>query len=70
MDVGESLLILGNRCLGAGANVTADSFRSVVVTLFCKGGSLDQQPDDQRTSKISQVQGNELRARIMGSGSG
>ncbi|KAJ6078290.1 hypothetical protein N7467_008043 [Penicillium canescens] len=37
MDVGESLLILGNRCHGAGANVTADCFRSVVVTLFCKG---------------------------------
>jgi ectoine hydroxylase-related dioxygenase (phytanoyl-CoA dioxygenase family) len=37
MDIGDSLLMLGNCYHGAGANVTANSFRSVVVTLFCKG---------------------------------
>ncbi|KAJ5786939.1 uncharacterized protein N7503_012151 [Penicillium pulvis] len=37
MDTGDALLMLGNCYHGAGANVTSDSFRSVVVTLFCKG---------------------------------
>jgi hypothetical protein len=37
MDTGDALLMLGNCYHGAGANVTNDSFRSVVVTLFCKG---------------------------------
>jgi len=37
MDAGDALFMLGNCYHGAGANVTADQFRIVVVTLFCKG---------------------------------
>lgn len=37
MDPGDALLMLGNTYHGAGANVTTDEFRSVVVTLLCKG---------------------------------
>lgn len=37
MEAGDALLMLGNCYHGAGANVTADQFRSVIVSLFCKG---------------------------------
>lgn len=37
MDPGDALLVLGNTYHGAGANITTDQFRSVVVSLFCKG---------------------------------
>lgn len=37
MDPGDALFCLGNTYHGAGGNTTSDFFRSVVVTLFCKG---------------------------------
>lgn len=37
MEAGDAILMLGNCYHGAGANKTKDEYRSVVVSLFCKG---------------------------------
>lgn len=45
MDPGDALLMLGNCYHGAGANSTADEYRSVIVSLFCKG--VNRQEENQ-----------------------
>lgn len=37
MSPGDAVFMLGNCYHGAGANVTESDFRSLIVTLFCKG---------------------------------
>lgn len=37
MDPGDAVFVMGNTYHGAGANSTSDEFRSVIVSLFCRG---------------------------------
>lgn len=60
MDAGDAIFCLGNTFHGAGGNTTVDDFRSVVVTLFCKGRQLPLFiPPTRNSSRWKEMKGNE-----------